>query len=224
MKYQFAERFSFEKCNAASFISALNFPKLYESKLLQSNLRFYPDGNLMQLLIFLKTGRLIRKVNFDFSGIATDFFSYCSTLPEGQKIFFCGGSKTDNFEFIDLVKAAYPNLSDRIYGIDGFIEEKRIINEAINYDIVVLGLGSPKQEVTAEQILLINNKVKVYTCGAFITQTANSGSGRFYPLLVRIFNVRWLYRAFNETGHYKRLIYALKNAYRSFKAIDSVIK
>jgi UDP-N-acetyl-D-mannosaminuronic acid transferase (WecB/TagA/CpsF family) len=224
MKYQFSERFSFEKCNAASFISALNFPKLCESKFVQSNLRFYPDGNLMQLLIFLKTGRLIKKVNFDFSGIASDFFSYCSTLPEGQKIFFCGGSKTDNFEYIDFIKASYPNLTDRIYGMDGFVEEKRIIDEAINCDIVVLGLGSPKQEIIAEQILLINNKVKVYTCGAFITQTADSGSGRFYPLLVRIFNVRWLYRALKEAGHYKRLVYALKNAYRSWKVIDSVIQ
>ena len=79
-------------------------------------------------------------------------------------------------------------------------------------------MGAPKQEKFA--IKAIEHGIKrVYTCGAFISQTSNYNALTTYPNIFILLNIKWMYRLFNEKGHLNRIIYGLKNIFNSINYI-----
>lgn len=219
--YTFKEKFELESIKSSSFVSALNFPKIIAANVGQSKLQYFVDGNLMAILLFLRHGRKFEKVNFDFSGIASKVLARIAE-SDSRNILFCGGSQSDIDTFIEYIKDEYPLLKSRAKGINGYYVEEVIVEEACKYEIVVLGLGSPKQEIVGEKILAQGKVDLLLTCGAFITQTANSKGKKYYPRWAEVFSLRWLYRMLNERGHYKRLIFALFYSYRSYRKIERI--
>lgn len=218
MKYKFSRDFDVENLRSSTFVSALNFPKIISSGIVQKNLLYFVDGNLMQLILFIRKGKLYPKRNFDFSGLADDVFKKVESHNHWT-IGIAGGSESDNKIFTRLLERKYPLLHNRILGIDGYLDEALIEKRLSKSDIIILGLGSPKQESLAERLLSVYPEKIVLTCGAFVSQTAKQNGAKYYPALFKILNLRWLFRAFNEKGHYKRLTYALLKSLYSFKHI-----
>jgi len=191
--------FKLKPNSVVSFIGFANFLKI-PSKVLY-NINWFIDGIVLSKIFnFLKID--VNKLSFDFSGVADDIFIWC--IDNNYKIHFIGGTFNDAKIFKIKIKTKYPKL--KITSQDGYESIKNFnYNSLNNIDICVYGLGSPLQEK-----LSIKNKNLFkysFTCGAFITQTANVKDNYYTPFIIK-FNLRWLYRIYKEKGHFKRVFYA----------------
>ena len=143
--------------------------------------------------------------SFDMTSLAPKIFDYCSRKE--LSIFFAGGKVGDVEKFIDKIRPLYPDL--KIAGhCSGYLDGEDIIEKVklSQANVVVLGLGNIKQESVGYQ-LFCQYEALVFTCGAFISQTANSeaGEGSYYPDWINKYNLRWLYRFVKEPHVIKRV-------------------
>lgn len=143
--------------------------------------------------------------SFDMTSLAPKIFDYCSRKE--LSIFFAGGKVGDVEKFIDKIRPLYPDL--KIAGhCSGYLDGEEIIEKVkqSQANVVVLGLGNIKQESVGYQ-LFCQYEALVFTCGAFISQTANSeaGEGSYYPDWINNYNLRWLYRFVKEPHVIKRV-------------------
>jgi hypothetical protein len=216
-KYKFKHEFSKELIGAHTFVSFINFPKIYfDSSFENEKINFYADGGLMRFIVFLKTGKWINKYNFDLSNIAVDVFQFMKKSK--SNILIMGGTIEEvNFFKLFLVdKFLIP--SNKIDICDGFKGADLFDFNLKEYDFALIGMGAPKQEIFA--IKAIENGIKrVYTCGAFISQTSNYNSTTTYPKIFILLNIKWMYRLFNEKGHLNRIVYGLRNIFKSINYV-----
>lgn len=168
----------------------------------------FVDGGLLawQFGLF---GHKIRRRSFDLTSVALDLFR-CA-LQDGGKVLVIGGSSEEILKFIRIMEFKLGGIEGRILGVDGYsgsIESdvlELLKDERIR--MVVAGLGSPKQEVFIESISKnMQDIARIYTtCGGFISQTANSGDGTFYPALIDKLNLRWLWRCLKQPYVVRRI-------------------
>lgn len=121
-----------------------------------------------------------------------------------QSVFFLGGlGETSELAFKNA-KKKWPNL--KIVGYCspamGFLDDKSLVDEclwsvnAANPNILILGLGSPKQEFFALEFL-DQLDVNVILCvGAAIDFIAGTASRA--PIIMRKVGLEWLYRLIKE--------------------------
>jgi UDP-Gal:alpha-D-GlcNAc-diphosphoundecaprenol beta-1,4-galactosyltransferase len=165
------------------------------------------DGIYMSKLIgiiFHNNPNHYVRQSFDMTAIAPAVFDHC--IKHGLSIYFAGGSEIEIARFTEIIKSHYPELS--ICGSsNGYRPEHEIIAgiEALAPDVVILGLGNQKQEVVAITAFARHPAV-YFTCGAFISQTANSVRGRYYPPIINKLHLRWLYRFFREPHVIRRVL------------------
>jgi len=138
--------------------------------------------------------------SFDFTSLADVAFTEWSLNK--KKIAIYGASDQDLELFIKKIKVKYD-----IYIVDkcnGYMSNSHYVERSkeVNADVVLLGLGSKRQEIVCNDIFADT----VVTCGAFITQTANSHGLTYYPRWAKRSGFLWLYRVLMEKGHYKRLL------------------
>ena len=115
-------------------------------------------------------------------------------------------------------------LCNKAIGVDGSksmiekaisIDKKNIyeylLKQDLNNSFIIIGTGSPFQENLATFIYENFKNVEVYTCGGFITQTAESISNKsnhnYYPEFISKFNLRWLYRVLTTNYVLKRVLF-----------------
>jgi exopolysaccharide biosynthesis WecB/TagA/CpsF family protein len=72
----------------------------------------------------------------------------------------------------------------------------------LNPDIVVCGMGTPLQEQFLVDLQDTGWNGIGYTCGGFLHQTA--GDIQYYPKWVDKYNLRWVYRIYDEPVLFKR--------------------
>jgi N-acetylglucosaminyldiphosphoundecaprenol N-acetyl-beta-D-mannosaminyltransferase len=133
-------------------------------------------------------------------------------------VLWCGGSANDINVFSEYISVNWPSVHSKSKYAHGFKSNEDIVNLGKGFSCVILGLGSPKQELVGEKLAELMVP-RVYTCGAFISQTAQQNGTEYYPFVFKFLNLRWLYRALREKGHHKRLTYALSKSVTSFKYI-----
>ncbi|WP_417372178.1 WecB/TagA/CpsF family glycosyltransferase [Gelidibacter japonicus] len=173
--------------------------------------RFTLDGILMVRILNL-IGGSAKRASPDFSSYFSEMFLFCEKFQ--KKLVFVGGSNSELVNFISQIEKSFPTL--KIQGaLDGYFsdEESNIIAKDIldmRPDIVILGLGTPKQEIFAILLKSMGFNGNIYTCGAFISQTALKGVN-YYPEIINTLHLRWLYRIFKEKKLLKRyfLLYPL---------------
>ena len=106
--------------------------------------------------------------------------------------------------------------------MSGYCSIEHIVEEVERSDVnlIVLGLGTPLQEVVASLILKKKPNVKIFTCGGYITQTAKSEK-TYYPSYIDRFNLRAFYRFYNEKHTRKR--YLIDYPLNVIKLVTNVI-
>lgn len=173
------------------------------------------DGLLVKILfkIFLFPDKKVPRQSFDFTSLASVIFEQASTSR--NSVFVAGGTSIEARQFVDKVKATYKGLSIAGY-MSGYFESQSIIEtvKSAQPDIVLLGLGNVKQEICGSK-LRTNFAGTIFTCGAFISQTAGSESLKYYPNLINRLHLRFLYRLFKEKG----ILYRLMRFYFVFPAV-----
>ena len=152
--------------------------------------------NFFRIFHFLKP---LKKCSFDFSSLASSVFE--KVEREGYTILFVGGTKSEIEQFRQVITHRFTDLNATF--IDGYDVEQIDKVASTKFDVAIYGLGCPLQE----RLLMrySRNKKYSFTCGGFITQTAKS-SGNFYPNLVVLLNIRWLYRFIHERHVLRRTI------------------
>jgi N-acetylglucosaminyldiphosphoundecaprenol N-acetyl-beta-D-mannosaminyltransferase len=146
------------------------------------------------------------RLSFDMSSIGKAVFEYCS--QHNKSIYFIGSNQDKLDKFISSFKEMYPNILLKGWR-DGFfqsIEEENIVTQIINTkpDVVIVGLGTPKQDLFALELKNSGYCGTVYTCGGFIHQAAEKFE--YFNGFVDKFHIRWLYRIFKEKYVLKRVV------------------
>ena len=166
--------------------------------------KVYVDGSYT--LFLLKRCGYIRdslnKSHFDFSGCASKVIQ--SAVDNRVKINFFGGSDKDISNFQRILFSKYPDIDANFehgYHEDSFYIEE--YNSRIN-EIFCLSMGGGKQERII--IRFKKNQNTAIATGGFISQVAQSESINYYPVWAVRFNLRWLFRSFQDSRILKRLL------------------
>ena len=151
-------------------------------------------------------GYRTQRISFDLGSLAKELLGYAEKT--GRTIYFCGTTSEHLTIAIKKIKALYPGI--KIAGSkDGFFsDEQQTATEIIsaNPDIVILGMGVPKQDLFAVKLKKMHFQGSVYTCGGFLHQTAISEKGYYYPEWINRFNLRTFYRILHEKYILKRVL------------------
>ena len=122
-----------------------------------------------------------------------------------DEVFFIGGQKDEIINFKKYIAQAYPKLSLKVY--DGYAHSCRteLAANLTKDSKLIVGLGTPRQEEFAITKTKLNVCSEIYTCGAFISQTAQSG-GNYYPAYINKLHLRWMWRIWNEPHVLRRIL------------------
>lgn len=179
-----------------SFVNPFSYSILNNNEWIINDVDYwYSDGALLCSLLNISRRDKIHRNSFDFSSVANELFLY-ATL-HNYSISLIGGSLSEIQKASQYLSSRYPDMNI-VYFRDGFFDDSEIfeIANAIQKsqaDIVISGMGTPRQE---EFLIEIHKKVNakvLITCGGFFSQTAMRGD--YYHPLVKKYGLRWLQRA-----------------------------
>ena len=188
------------------YVNPFNYFSFRKNSIELDGLHFVFDGLFLSSLVgfTLLRSQEVRRQPFDFSGFACTLFSYCNA--HALRVFVAGGNNKESLDFREKMKSKFQGI--KFCGnIDGYRPDDEIISAIIvsKADVVVLGLGNIKQERVAAKLGQFGNSATIFTCGAFVSQTARSTSVFYYPRLINRFNLRWAYRFLKEPYIIKRV-------------------
>lgn len=151
---------------------------------------------------FFHVSKTIR-CSFDMAGIAGLIFKYA--ISEKKRIYFWGTTSENLTKFLKVIRQNYPSL--QIAGWHhGYVEslEERIWEDIqnSNADIIIIGMGTPKQDLMALKLKEKGYMGSVYTCGGFLHQTIEKIN--YYPFWINKLNLRSMYRLYKEPETLKR--------------------
>ncbi|WP_297704320.1 WecB/TagA/CpsF family glycosyltransferase [uncultured Eudoraea sp.] len=194
---------------STQLVSYLN---IYNYKILRKNREvleridhFTLDGIMLILFIRIFMGKKIKRKAPDFSSYFKDMFAHFEV--KHKRIVFIGGSESEIEKFVEIVKYYYPKL-DVVAFFNGFnIDEEQLIQKVISKktDVVIIGMGTPLQELLMIKMKKMGFQGSCFTCGAFITQTAIGGKN-YFPHLIDKLHLRWAFRIYKEPKLIKRYL------------------
>lgn len=177
---------------------------LNPEKLLTANLSIYEnmcvrvDGFFLSWLIEKEFKNNVERASFDFSSLADSVFS---AIEEARlSLAIIGAKECEAHSFANVIRSRYK--IDIVLVHDGYFnssEYARVIEKlrASRANVALIGMGGIRQDEFASQVASALDDVSIFTCGAFISQTA-AGSGDYYPSLIKKLDLRWLYRFYRE--------------------------
>ncbi|WP_299016337.1 WecB/TagA/CpsF family glycosyltransferase [uncultured Photobacterium sp.] len=167
--------------------------------------KLFIDGASLVYLHNLFNANKVDRVSFDYSSIAGEVFSFCE--ENNLKVGIIGGQEDEVKTACQNIKLKHPRLLIK-YSRNGYINSQKELEtislSASNCDILILGMGTPKQEEVSSFLYRKYPKKLIFTCGGFITQTSIK-SDYYHPLAKKL-GLRWLQRAIMHKHVRTRLI------------------
>jgi len=161
----------------------------------------YPiiDGVGAQLVSFFKHSNTLTKINLPIESlIAANKFSL--------KLFLLGATEPVNEKSAAEIQHKYPaiNLIGRRNGYD--LDIKRLISDLKQYkpDMVLVAMGSPRQEKLALKLSIVFPEICFIGCGGALDVLA--GEVTRAPLIIQKSGFEWLYRLIQNPSRIKRQI------------------
>lgn len=190
--------------NLITFLNPYSYLLARKEKELFKNFNIYIDGLLLVKVLHLFGYKDIKRKSFDMTSLAPIVFK--EAIAKNQSIYFIGTKPKIIDKAIENILKAFSTLN--IIGFrDGYIKEceRETLYESIknlNPDIVICGMGTPLQEQFLVDLQNSGWNGIGYTCGGFLHQTA--GDIEYYPKWVDKYNIRWMYRIYDEPKLFKR--------------------
>jgi N-acetylglucosaminyldiphosphoundecaprenol N-acetyl-beta-D-mannosaminyltransferase len=155
----------------------------------------------------------VERCSFDNSSAAPIVLTYSNIQKE--KLIFVGTDAKSSKKFKEYIDVNYPDI-DVLHYRDGYFNSEIEYQETIDLivdlkpHLIIVGMGFIKQERFLIHAFEKGYKGKAYTCGGFMHQTANKGHN-YYPKWVNRFNLRFVYRIWDEPKLIRRYVvdYAL---------------
>lgn len=121
----------------------------------------------------------------------------------GWRLFVGGATEAVNAAAAHAIAARYPGIS--IVGrISGFADEAELLDavDRVRPQVMLLAMGSPRQELLAGRILAKVPNVFIVGCGGALDIMA--GVKRRAPAFMVNNNLEWLYRLYKEPYRWRR--------------------
>lgn len=172
--------------------------------LVNKSLLPYPDGAGAVLALKWIHGLSSKKINMPILCL-----EYAN--KRNIKIFIVGSTEEVHKTAINKIKEKYPNLK-LVGNMHGYNSEQYIIDKIIQTmpDLILVALGSPKQELFASQLLNHIDHGLIVGCGGALDVI--SGKLRRAPSFMINNNLEWLYRLVQEPLRLKQSLYLFKFA------------
>lgn len=188
-------------------LTYLNPQKLCDADLaIYEDMSLRVDGRYLAWLFGNAFNRRVERASFDFSSLADKVFS---TMKEaGLSLAIIGATDEQLTAFSSLIATRYGlDIRHTRNGYMGAGQYPAAIEElrASGAQVVLIGMGTTKQDEFAALIAAAIPTISIFTCGAFISQTA-AGLGDYYPALIKALDLRWLYRFFREPRTIARVL------------------
>lgn len=165
----------------------------------------FVDGISMCWFLRLYWGKKIKRLSFDMTTIAKDFFERCEMT--GESIYLIGSKQEDIEKAVVEMKNHYPKLNIIEYR-NGYLkdnlEKDSVIQHIIDLkpNFVIAGMGTPLQENFLLDLRKSGFTGISFTCGGFFHQTAQGII--YYPDWINKYNLRGPYRQLKEKGIFGR--------------------
>lgn len=192
------------KTQSVSYLNIYNYKILRNFPQVVGNIDYFTfDGIMLVLFARLIKGIKINRQSPDFSSYFLELFSFLNT--QKKSVYLLGGSFSEIREFTRRIKIQYPDIIISGYHNGFDYKEEEIINTLISgqVDTVIVGMGTPKQELFVSKLKELGFKGSSYTCGAFFGQTVSSEND-YYPKLMNDLHLRWAFRIYKEPKLIKR--------------------
>ena len=205
--------FMFESSSINIFLNNFSYLQLKENNIDFNNFdNIFCDGALLASLASNKIGEKISRVSFDETSLAFEWLNF--GIQESMNVLIIGATQKENDKFIDQIKQSLNISEENIKGLNGYDLDINDISldDAGSY-LIIIGLGSPLQEKFAlslqQKYKNSEKKLIFFTCGGFISQTSRSQNANlsYYPRIVNLLNIRWLYRFFKEEHTFVRTVF-----------------
>lgn len=156
----------------------------------------YTDGAGAVLALKWLHGK--RSVKLDLPKVALDLAN-----ANGWRLFVLGSQEEVNRIACDVIKQRYPNIQ-LVGRLNGFESEERIVHsiKTTSPQIVLVGLGSPKQELLSCKIKNMVVSTFMIGCGGALDVLA--GRAKRAPNVMINNNLEWLYRLYKQPSRWKR--------------------
>jgi exopolysaccharide biosynthesis WecB/TagA/CpsF family protein len=157
------------------------------------------DGIALVKAINIKYNKDFERKSFDMTSLAPLVFEYA--IKNDKTLYLIGTKKGVIEKSISNLKSIYPNLSIIGYRHGYFETEEeysKILEDIskLNPDIVIVGMGTPLQELFLIDLKKVGWNGTGFTCGGFLEQTAQHIN--YYPEIMDKLHLRWLYRLYKE--------------------------
>lgn len=170
----------------------------------------FVDGGILVRFIHIFNKKRISRRSFDMTSLAPVVFNFAE--KNHKKIFLIGSTSNAIGNAAHQLTKKYPRIS--IVGFrNGYInsleEEKLVFKEILDaeVDIVIVGMGAPKQEKFLSDFKNKGYSGLGFTCGGFLHQISTQQTD-YYPNWVDKLNVRFIYRFLKEKHTRTRYINA----------------
>lgn len=150
------------------------------------------------------------RISFDSTGIAPSVFRIAE--ERGRTVALVGGRPGVAEAAAERIRGRYPRV--RIAAVmDGYRHVEDLVRAIVDSDpdIVLCGMGAPRQEAFLAALTDAGWLGAGFTCGGYFDHL--SGHFDFYPAIINRFNLRWLYRLAREP---KRIGYRCVVEYAPF--------
>ncbi|MGE3623285.1 MAG: WecB/TagA/CpsF family glycosyltransferase [Bdellovibrionales bacterium] len=154
-----------------------------------------PDGQGVATACRLLTGHDCPRISFDMTSLADPFFR--AAAADNAAVMLVGGGPGVDEGVQERLHNAYPNLriAASMHGFNDF-EPKIARIMAARPDVVVVGMGSPRQEDFLLALRDAGYGGLAITCGGFFDQYLEGD--KYYPDWVDTWNLRFAWRLYKE--------------------------
>lgn len=179
--------------NPYSYILARQEVKLLE------NFNIEVDGIALVMILRFFNIICVQRKSFDMTSLAPIVFN--NAVEESKSVYFIGAERGVIDQAIVNIRSRYPKLNVIGFKHGYFNNQKerfqvlKNINK-MNPEIVVCGMGTPLQENFLFDLQSLGWTGLGYTCGGFLHQTAKGIE--YYPKWIDKYNLRWIYRIYDE--------------------------
>jgi exopolysaccharide biosynthesis WecB/TagA/CpsF family protein len=189
------------KKGITSFVNPHSMLILKENDPVASGVDYwYVDGiSLVKLLGWL-FNKKISRTSFDDTSIANMIFS--GVAEKKQNIAIIGDEAEVVEKSVNFIEKKY-NITIQFYR-NGFMEDEEDLQQTINMlidkkiEVVICGMGTPKQEEFLIKLKNTGWEGYGYTCGGYLHQIAQKNKEYYYPPFYDKMQLRWIYRMMDE--------------------------
>lgn len=137
----------------------------------------------------------LERVSFDSTSLAPRVFAASRDLD--KKIVIVGARPGIAEAAAQRIREAYPGICI-VAALDGFVPQPELVQRVreIAPDIVICGMGAPRQEAFLVSLAESGWLGIGFTCGGYLDHLGARFD--FYPKIIDRLNLRWLYRIFLE--------------------------